>query len=451
MKKVTAIFDIGKTNKKLFLFDKNFDEVYSEYKVFNEIKDEDGYPCDDLLAIQQWIITCFKKILKQKKYKVKALNFSTYGASMIHLDQNGKPLTALYNYTKPIAQKYIDLLYTTHGGIENLSRETASPPSAMLNSGIQLFWLKNRHPSVFAKIKYSLHLPQYLSYIFTGVPVSDYTSLGCHTMLWNYDNKDYHPWVMEEGLDKILAPIVDTRMSFNINYEGTKLKIGTGIHDSSSALLPFLVGNLKPFILLSTGTWSVTLNPFNAKSITHQELEQDCLNYMSVDGRAVRASRLFLGNEYNQQIEKLSLHFNVDPDYHKKIKFSKKIFKNLKTKNKRVFHFESMASTSDQPIKTEYQVFENFEEAYHKLMHELVLEQVASTRLTFTKNPVDKIYIEGGFAENDLFVKMLSLSLKALKVRRTKSPSGSALGAALMVNDTKLEKSFIKKKYKLRK
>ena len=59
----------------------------------------------------------------------------------------------------------------------------------MLNSGLQLYWLKKTKPEVFKKIKYSLHLPQYLSYIFTGIPLSEYTSIGCHTALWDYEKK----------------------------------------------------------------------------------------------------------------------------------------------------------------------------------------------------------------------------------------------------------------------
>ena len=41
-KTVTAVFDIGKTNEKFFLFDDEFQEVYREYVQFDEITDEDG-------------------------------------------------------------------------------------------------------------------------------------------------------------------------------------------------------------------------------------------------------------------------------------------------------------------------------------------------------------------------------------------------------------------------
>ena len=55
MKKVIAIFDIGKTNKKIILFDKNFELVYQNSKRFDEIIDDDNYPCDDIESIENWI------------------------------------------------------------------------------------------------------------------------------------------------------------------------------------------------------------------------------------------------------------------------------------------------------------------------------------------------------------------------------------------------------------
>ncbi|MEM8900960.1 MAG: hypothetical protein AAGC85_22790, partial [Bacteroidota bacterium] len=56
MRKVGAIFDIGKTNKKFFLFDVNYQEVYGKIERFEEIEDEDGFHCDDLPAITKWML-----------------------------------------------------------------------------------------------------------------------------------------------------------------------------------------------------------------------------------------------------------------------------------------------------------------------------------------------------------------------------------------------------------
>ena len=51
-KEVTAVFDIGKTNKKFFLFDNDFKEVYREYIKLDLIVDEDGHSTENLQALQ---------------------------------------------------------------------------------------------------------------------------------------------------------------------------------------------------------------------------------------------------------------------------------------------------------------------------------------------------------------------------------------------------------------
>ena len=97
------------------------------------------------------------------KYHIKAINFSTYGASFVHLDKNGKIITPLYNYLKPIPDEIVAEFDQKYG---NISDVTGSPQSGMLNSGMQLYWLKKSQPEVFKKIKYALHFPQYISYLF---------------------------------------------------------------------------------------------------------------------------------------------------------------------------------------------------------------------------------------------------------------------------------------------
>ncbi|MBU3745140.1 MAG: carbohydrate kinase, partial [Sediminibacterium sp.] len=53
---VILIFDIGKTNKKLLLFDSNFTIVYEKLIQISEVIDEDGFPCENIDALTQWII-----------------------------------------------------------------------------------------------------------------------------------------------------------------------------------------------------------------------------------------------------------------------------------------------------------------------------------------------------------------------------------------------------------
>lgn len=449
MQKVTAVFDIGRTNKKFFLFDSDFREVYREYTSFDMIKDEDGFPTENLPALRSWLREVFHRILEAREFDVRAINFSSYGASFVHLDADGEVLTPLYNYNKPLPQDLLAGFYAKYGPEETLTLNTGSDKSGMLNSGLQLYWLKHSKPEVFAKIRYSLHLPQFLSYVFTGIPISEFTSIGCHTALWDYAKQDYHHWVYAEDLHRILPPIVSTETSINMNYNGRRIKIGVGIHDSSAALLPYIRSEKKPFVLLSTGTWSVSLNPFATGTLTKDDLQEKCINYMRIDGNPVKAARLFLGEEYKYQVSWLAEHFGVPEEKHQQVAFDRAIYDAIVTNFTPLFHLEHLPGPS--PVSTELPAGATYEYAYHQLMIQLVRQQARNIRAVLREASVKKLFIDGGFTDNEVFVKLLAHQFRGLKLRTTDSSLGSALGAAISISDKELNSKFLKENYGLRK
>ncbi|XCI74750.1 MAG: hypothetical protein ABI045_04980 [Flavobacteriales bacterium] len=46
---------------------------------------------------------------------IKAINFSTYGASFVHLNVHGKVLTLFYNYIKPLPEGVKEMFYEAYG------------------------------------------------------------------------------------------------------------------------------------------------------------------------------------------------------------------------------------------------------------------------------------------------------------------------------------------------
>lgn len=437
--KVSAIFDIGRTNKKFLLFDNDFKEVYREYIQFDEIIDEDGYPSDNLQEIEKWVKEVFNRMMNNSKYLIESLNFSCYGSTLVHIDVNGKVLTPLYNYLKPLEDDLIASFFNKYGPEEEITRTTGSLNMGMLNTGIHMYWLKYTKPSIFKKIKYSLHLPQYLNYIFSGISVSEYTSIGCHTMLWNYEKKEYHKWVYQEGIAEKLPAIVETNTTMDVYYKGTPLKIGVGIHDSSSALLSYAKNLRKPFLLVSTGTWSISINPFTQGLLTSQDIKQECLFNMRIDGHPVKISRLLLGYEYKHQVTQLSRYFGVSFNQHKFVKFNRDIFLNLSKNFDYCFCWENL---SDAHMPKETTIIQtNYEEAYHQLMIELVKLQVKSIESVIGEDTsIKNLFVDGGFSDNDLFMKLLSHYLIGMKLISTSSSVGSALGAAIVISDSKLIK-----------
>ena len=430
--KVWAVFDIGKSNKKLFLFDENLQEVERLYTEIEEIRDDEGFPCDDLPAIEHWMKESLHAIFERREYELQGLNFSTYGASFVHLGKDGNALSPLYNYLKPYPESLLEAFYEQYGNSLTIAQQTASPPLGMLNSGLQLYWLKHARPDVFKDLHLSLHLPQYFSFRFSGKAVSEYTSIGCHTALWDYRKANYHDWVFAEGIDKKLAPIQATDQTFQQMIAGKSFKIGPGIHDSSAALIPYLKKSGEAFMLLSTGSWSIALNPFNQEPLTAKELELDCLNFLRIDGQAVKASRLFLGNEYKIWTKKLASHFQKDPALHKSIKPRPELLEKLLNYPSQVYSWESIASYPS-PKTTELSLFPDYETAYHKLMLELAEMQLQAIALAKGTSSIKKLYVDGGFIDNELFLFLLGKGLPETEIIPAHNPIGSALGAAMVL------------------
>jgi sugar (pentulose or hexulose) kinase len=434
--RVTAIFDIGKTNKKVILFNDALRVVSETEQKFIEIKDDDGFGCDDIELIEKWIKESLLRLVHSEKFDLKAVNFATYGATLVYLDINGKRVTPVYNYLKPIDEKISENLYKRYGGRDEFCRRTASPALAMLNSGIQPLWLKTAKPEIFSKVKYILHFPQYLSYILTGKIYTEHTSIGCHTALWDFDNMNYHPWVEAQGL--YLPQPVPVGTIEEVDIDGKKLHVGIGIHDSSASLAPYFSTSDK-FLLMSTGTWCINMNPFNGEKLTAEQLDKDCLCYMSVTRQPVKSSRLFLGHLHETAVKRITDHFKKPEDSYRNIRPDSRLLESLRNKfrDKKLF-FKPCPDSRELKDDIDFYGFNSSEESYHQLMIELCDLSIEAINLVLPANDgIKNIYITGGFSGNELFLKLIREAFPAKKVYISEVSNASALGAALVISGPK--------------
>jgi sugar (pentulose or hexulose) kinase len=95
--------------------------------------------------------------------------------------------------------------------------------------------------------------------------------------------------------------------------------------------------------------------------------------------------------------------------------------------------------------------FDDYDHAYHQLMTELVLLQIKSVNKAIGDDKIKRLYIDGGFSDNDLYIKLLAHHFPEKKLRTTDASLGSALGAAIAISDTKLNSKFLKENYALKK
>jgi sugar (pentulose or hexulose) kinase len=475
---VIAILDIGKTNKKLFVMDENYHIILERTEQFADILDDDGEPCEDIERLSDWIESSLKTVINQPEFDVKAVNFSTYGASFVLLKTTpigasgrvvGEVVAPLYNYLKAFPDDLKTAFYDKYGGEIAVSSQTASPVLGNLNSGMQLYFLKERKPDIYVKINAALHLPQYASFLVTKRLFSDITSIGCHTNLWHFEKNEYHEWVENEGISKILPPIFPSDAAIPALCEGKELVVGVGLHDSSAALIPYLMSFHEPFILISTGTWCISMNPFNDVPLTPEELAQDSLCYLSYQGKPVKAARIFAGNEHEVEIRRIAEHFNCALDFYKNVEFDPEIVAILRGGEISDFRFQ-ISDFKLNPLKfneinselnavlkvsnfekRDLNDFKNETIAYHQLMLDLVKLQAVSTNLIIQNTPVRRVFIDGGFSKNPLYMNLLAESFPELEVFAASVAQATAVGAALAIhrfwNRKPLRKDLIDLKY----
>ena len=432
-KELVLIFDIGKTNKKILLFDIGLKILHEEECVFEEIADDDGFKGDDIERLERWMLDACARFIKDERKVLRGINFTTYGASLMYLDDKEKRLTPVYNYLRPMPVGVLEPLYESYGGEAEFCRKTASPALGMLNSGFQALWLKKKKPEIFRQVKTILHFPQYLSYLLTGKVSSEHTSIGCHTGLWDFDRMSYHPWTKQLG-DTLPEP-ESVETTYPSTFFDTSVPVGIGIHASSSSLVPYFMSSQDEFILVSTGTWCISMNPFNSDPLTADELKKDCLSFMSIRQKPVKSSRLFLGRIHDVNVERLTKQFGVDDSAYKTVALDKAMIRALNQKNqgKRVFFTEGMPEDYvDLSVGKEH--FSSFEEAYHQLIIDLVDLTLESIDLIIAKEDRSKnIYISGGFSKNPIFLALIASHFPKKHVFTSEVANATSLGAALVL------------------
>jgi L-fuculokinase len=91
---------------------------------------------------------------------------------------------------------------------------------------------------------------------------------------------------------------------------------------------------------------------------------------------------------------------------------------------------ESRSSFADIDLS----VFRDYNIAYHYLMADIVSRQQRSTALLLKGNPVKRIFVDGGFSKNSIFMHLLAEAFPHMEVYAAAVAQASALGAALAIH-----------------
>ncbi len=450
-----AVFDVGKTNKKLAVYDASFSVVESAYSRFDEREDEEGIHYEDIRGITDWFLSQLKVF--SGKYHIRAVSVTTHGATALCLDRHGELAVPPVAYTTEAGESFRKEFYDTFGDPVSLQELTCTAEiGSMVNIAKKLFFMKKRFPQQFKNIHTILNYPQYFGYLLTGQYGTEPTYIGCHTYLYNFHERAYSRVARELGIadalvQKISAPwdvlgTVTPRMAEKTGLSSDCL-VTLGIHDSNASLLPYIVKGYKDFALDSTGTWCVGMHPTDTLGFRNNELGKLVFYFLSAYNTPVKSSIFMGGLEYEtytaliNELNETTGESDVDRTVLERIMRDRKRFiLPSVVKGTGIFpdaRPRAIDGSEEYPlekIRTKERVpgfFRDYETVHAVLTLSLALQtREALSMIGYTGR--GSLFIEGGFRKNRMYNMLLSALYPDAEVVLTNLEEATAFGAALL-------------------
>ena len=428
MRYAIAIFDIGKTNKKLIVFDDDLNPLFEDKAQIGEIV-RNGILCDDAERIVAWVKNSFQNAMR--KYDIRALSITTHGATVTYL-REGRLNFPIVSYNHNINENIRRMFYEEFGDPFSLYAITGTPPwSRLLNVGIQIYWFKKGYPEKFAETDTILFFPQYLTYELSGIKSCEVTSAGCHTYLFDF-SKRWWSFIAEKlEVDQRSPDFTEVwRPIGKLTINGSEVTITPGIHDSNASILPYIARG-QEFIFASTGTWCVFMNPYSGFNPKKEDLEQNILYYADSFGRPVKSLIFPWGYEHDHYVKLIRDRFGVSP---LGIPPNLQLLEDI-LKRKKDFVTPGLIEKSgrfpySKPGIIGDLFYKDPESAYHILNLSLAIQSYAAVESISEGRNIDVI-VQGGFANNMIYLTILSALLPDRRILRSGFSETTGLGAAL--------------------
>ncbi len=454
MEYAIAVIDIGMTNKKVAVYDDQLRQIDAWYRVFEPLS-VDGLPVHDLEGMEAWFIDRLKQAAAS--YPVKAIAVSTHGATFVAVGADGKPVVPCVYYTHEPGDDFHERFYARFGPREELQAVTGTPAfKALINPAQGIFFIRERYPAAFARTVHLLNYPQYWGFRFTRQAGIEGTYVGCHTYLWDWTKSAYSS--VAEGLG--VAALMPDKLNDSWDVLGTitpdlaratglapDTVVAMGIHDSNSSLLPhFAQQGTQPFVLNSTGTWCVIMNPVERYGFAPEELGKVVFFNQSAFRTPVKTA-IFLGGQEFETWSNLLMKIHgrrdlppYDPALYRSILAERRAFILPEltagsgqfpgsvprvVEDGRDYPFARLGAPDALPP-----CLEDYARGIAVLRISLVMQTLtALERAGLTRGTA--VFTEGGFRKNEAYNVLLSAALPDNRVALTDIAEATALGAAM--------------------
>lgn len=290
-----AVFDCGKTNLKLCVLDG--DRLVWSTTRPNAPLAAPPYPHADAAGAEAWLLDQLAEAAE--RFSITDIVPVTHGACAALVTAAGELALPILDYETPLPEA------ASYAAIRPAFTETLSPDLPLgLNLGRQIFWLQQQFPEDFARARWLLTYPQYWAFRLTGQAVSEVTSLGCHTDLWNPGEQHFSALVAGQGWRALFPPLAAAGDAVGVISPTLAARTGlspdcrvrAGIHDSNASFLRHRLATDGAFSVVSTGTWIIAMAGGGAMPAL--DPARDCLANVDALGTPVPCARFMGGREY---------------------------------------------------------------------------------------------------------------------------------------------------------
>ena len=294
-----AVFDLGKTNIKLVVFDRG-GAVLAERSAPNAPLAPDAkwpYLRLDTEGAWAFLIGALKEL--GARFSIEAIVTTTHGCAGVLMGRDREALPPLDYEFDGFAP--VDAAYDSARPPYDKSR---SPHlSRGLNLGRQIFYYERHFPAQFRQATAFLTYAQYFAWRLGGAMASEATSLGAHTDLWRPKEGDLSSMVDKLGWRRLFPlrrkawDTLGTLKPEIAAATGLPPNVGIicGAHDSNASLVPHLLSRRDPFTVISTGTWVIIMAVGGTARL---DPNADMLANVDVRGQPVPTARFMGGREY---------------------------------------------------------------------------------------------------------------------------------------------------------
>lgn len=419
---IVAVIDIGKTNAKVALVDLATLRETALRRSANAPLTDGPYPHHDVERLWTFILDSLAELNRERA--IDAVSITTHGATAVLVDAEGGLALPVIDYEFA----GIDELAQDYDAARPPFAETGTPRlPAGLNIGAQLFFQQQRFPAEFVKADAILMYAQYWALRLTGIAANEVTSLGCHTDLWNPWKSDYSTLVDEMGWRRLMAPVRPAKDRLGpilpalarLTGLDPQTPVFCGLHDSNASLLPHLLSDAPPLSVVSTGTWVVSMAVGGQKVAL--DPGRDTLVNVNALGDPVPSARFMGGREFSLLTDGQPQDWSED-DVAVVLAQKASLLPSTQQGSGPFPHRDAQWVNADDLSSGQRFAAISF---YLALMTATCLDLIGGDGPTT---------VEGPFAQNRLFIRMLAAAT-GRPVVASETSTGTSIGAALLASE----------------